>query len=263
MDDVLAAQRGDRDALERVVRTIRDDVYHLALRMLGDPEDARDASQEVLVRIVTRLGSFRGESRFRTWVYRVATNALLDAREGLRRPVRQFSELGPQIDAAVASYTAQPRSVDAAVIAEAKHVCLQGMLMCLDPPHRIAYILGEILEIESDAAAPMLDITAPAFRKRLSRARADMEAFVAGRCGLADPTNACRCHKLAPAAVDHGLVDPARLRFTKLPVLREDRLAIELEKLRTAVELFTSLPIYAADDAIAAWIRETLATERN
>src|SRR5262245_1976161 len=95
LDDVRAAQRGDRQALERVVRAIQDDVFHLAVRVLGDPEEARDASQEVLVRVVTRLGSFRGESRFRTWVYRVATNALLDVREGLRRPVRRFEELGP------------------------------------------------------------------------------------------------------------------------------------------------------------------------
>ncbi len=104
----------------------------------------------------------------------------------------------------------------------------------------------------------MLDITPAAFRKRVSRARSDMDAFLAHRCGLADPANPCRCHKLAPAAVDQGLIDPARLAMTRHPVVREDRLRLDVEQLRTAVELFRSLPSYAAGDAIAAWIRDTL-----
>jgi RNA polymerase sigma factor (sigma-70 family) len=89
---VELAQRGDRGALEDVVRAAQDDVFHLALRMLGDPEDARDACQEVLVRIVTKLGSFRGESQFRTWVYSVATHALLNFRKEMRRPETSFDE---------------------------------------------------------------------------------------------------------------------------------------------------------------------------
>ena len=67
---VAEAQAGDERALEDVVRAVRDDVFDLALRMLGDAADASDAAQEVLVRVVTKLSTFRGESGFRTWVYR-------------------------------------------------------------------------------------------------------------------------------------------------------------------------------------------------
>lgn len=128
--DVAAARRGDRDALERVVRAIQDPIYHLAMRMLGHPDDARDASQEVLVRVVTKLDSFRGDSRFMTWVYRVATNALLDTRKALQRRESTFDELGSALDAAVAAWSPQSPPVDRLVLDEAKQVCTQGMLLC-------------------------------------------------------------------------------------------------------------------------------------
>jgi RNA polymerase sigma factor (sigma-70 family) len=69
----------DIDALDSVLRLIEPGIYNLALRMLSHPEDARDATQEILIRIVTHLGSFRGDAAFSTWAYRVARNHLLAA----------------------------------------------------------------------------------------------------------------------------------------------------------------------------------------
>ena len=68
---VAKAADGDKVALEEVVRQIQDKVYGLALRMLWHPADAEDAAQEILIKIITHLGSFRGDSAFMTWVYRV------------------------------------------------------------------------------------------------------------------------------------------------------------------------------------------------
>ena len=146
---------------------------------------------------------------------------------------------------------------------EAKQVCTQGMLLCLDRPHRLAYILGEILELAGDEAAAILDITPAAYRKRLSRARADMEAFLAGRCGLANPDVTCRCHKLLPAAVAQGLVDPKRLVLATLPVSRADRLPIDIERARTAAEVFRSLAAYASTEDFGTQLREILDGDRN
>jgi RNA polymerase sigma factor (sigma-70 family) len=248
--DVTAAQGGDRDALERVVRAIQDDVFHLALRMIGDADAARDAAQEALVRIVTKLGSFRGESKFTTWAFRVATNALLDARESRYRREQSFDQLGTALDAAVA--TAGPATGETSrLLDEAKYVCTQGMLLCLDRAHRLAFILGEILELSGDEAAAILEISHAAFRKRLSRARDDMQAFLGKRCGFADPANACRCEKLLPVAVAQGLIDPDRLTLGALPTRKRDELHASVEQLRTAVEIFRSLPSYAVDADLA------------
>jgi RNA polymerase sigma factor (sigma-70 family) len=256
--DVAAAQRGDRVALERVVRAIQDTVYNVALRMLGHPDDARDASQEILVKVVTKLGSFQGESRFTTWVFRVATNALLDTRKSLRRRDSTFAEMGTALDTAVAAWTPSSHPESGAVVEEAKYVCTQGMLLCLDRPHRLAYILGEILELSGDEAAAILEISPAAFRKRLSRARADMEPFLASRCGLADPKASCRCHKVAAAAAATGMIERERPRFASLPVVRADQLSVDIEQLRSAAQVFRSLPEYATEEDLAARVRELI-----
>jgi sigma-70-like protein len=189
-------------------------------------------------------------------VYRVATNSLLDTRRA--RPDRTFEEFGAQIDGAVAAYSPERAPETAAVIDEAKLVCTQGMLACLDRAHRLAFILGEILELPGEEAAAILEITPAAFRKRLSRARDDMTAFLTGRCGLADPANACRCHKLAPAAVAAGIVDPTRLTMSRQATRKADELRVDVERLRSAVELFRSLPIYAAGTELGSWITTLL-----
>ena len=68
LGDLVRAASGDqRDALEELLRRLQQPIYSLAVRMLGHPEDARDATQEILIRIMTHLASFRGESRFMTW----------------------------------------------------------------------------------------------------------------------------------------------------------------------------------------------------
>jgi RNA polymerase sigma factor (sigma-70 family) len=75
---VRRAQEGDRDAVESLLLAVRDNIYRLALRMTGDADDALDATQEILVRVLTRLSTFNGEAAFTTWVHRVAVNHLLD-----------------------------------------------------------------------------------------------------------------------------------------------------------------------------------------
>jgi RNA polymerase sigma factor (sigma-70 family) len=258
---VAHAQAGDRSALEGVVRAIQDDVFDLALRMLGDADDARDASQEVLVRIVTKLSAFRGESKFRTWVYRVAANALLNFRGELRRKEISFEQAGAQLDLAIEHARDAPAPVDPAhdaLVNEVKLVCAHGMLLCLDRAHRLAYILGEILDLPGEDAAAVLEISSVAFRKRLSRARDEMETFLRAHCGLADPANACRCTKLLSTALAAGVIDPNRLVLKRLPTREADRLHIDVQRLRTAVEIFRSLPKYSSPTDFAGALRTVL-----
>jgi RNA polymerase sigma factor (sigma-70 family) len=259
---VRQAQSGDAAALAQIVRAIQDEVFDLALRMLGEPTDARDASQEVLVRVVTKLGSFRGESKFRTWVYRVAANAPLNFRGEIRRKETSFEEAEEQLQGAIAGAArAPPSAADAALLNEVKLVCAHGMLLSLDRPHRIAYVLGEILELTGEEGAVVLEISPAAFRKRLSRAREEMETFLKRNCGIADPANACRCTKLLPLAQAAGLVDPDRLVMTRLPTRESDRLHREVEKIRTAAEIFRSLPTYASPTDFSASLRALLSDD--
>lgn len=260
---VREAQGGDAAALEHVVRAVQDDIFGLAFRMLGHPDDARDAAQEVMIRVMTKLGTFQGESRFRTWVYRVAANGILNFRTALRTPGRSFAEAGEQLDAALDAYEAAPSAEPEReiLVNEVKLACTHGMLLCLDRPHRLAYVFGEILEFSGDDAAAILEISPAAFRKRLSRAREEMERFLQKHCGLADPTNRCRCAKLAPTAVATGVVDPRRLVLGSMRAKQADRLRLDIEEMRSAAEVFRSLPSYEAPTDFAAKVRSWLGAD--
>src|SRR5712692_4081176 len=172
--------------------------------MLWHPEDARDASQEILVRVVTHLSSFRSNSRFLTWVYRIAANYLISARrsrvEAQGLTFEQFAtDLADGLSDASTGSDEWP-AAKAVLLDEVKIGCMHALLTCLDRPHRLAYVLGEILEFEGPEAARVLGISAAAFRKRLSRARDAIVGFTRTHCGLVDADNPCRCIRRLPRA---------------------------------------------------------------
>lgn len=260
-DLVASAQRGQRSALERLLGKLRDPVYAVAIRMLGRPDDAADATQEILLRVATHLESFRGESGFSTWVYRVAANQLLTARarnKEARSGAETFDEAAAQLSAAL-EMSAGRSSDDRRLIEEVKLFCTHGMLLCLDREHRLAYILGVILELASEEGASILEITPEAFRKRVSRARASLEVFLQQQCGIVNTTCECRCAKLVPPSIELGLVDPERLRYAGHPTrARAERLRDDIEVFTNAAELFRSQPNYAAPAEFAESIRAML-----
>src|SRR2546430_1808506 len=101
---VARARGGDKHALDALLREMNDLVFRLAARMLGNLTDAEDATQEILIKLVTSLDSFRGESAFRTWVYRVASNHLLRAREQrARNLVETFDEISTRLEIGLTS----------------------------------------------------------------------------------------------------------------------------------------------------------------
>ena len=93
-DLAQAAAAGDAKAADAIVRALADDVYRLSLRMLWHPEDAEDATQEILVKVLTHLSTFRRESRLRTWVFRISANHLLSVKQsGLEKQQWSFDRL--------------------------------------------------------------------------------------------------------------------------------------------------------------------------
>ncbi|CAM3987098.1 RNA polymerase sigma factor [Nocardiopsis gilva] len=250
IDNVAAATDGEAEALERLVRGIQPELYRLAVRFFGDPRDAEDATQEALVQVVTRLDRFNGESAFSTWVYRVATNKFLSlARSQGERRALSLAEFDEELSR-VPSTPAEATSAhvaDRLLLEEVKIGCTLAMLLCLDRGHRMAYILGEIMELDHATGAAILDISAAAFRKRLQRSRTRITDLMRARCGLIDRRNACRCRLRVPVAVERGCVDPHDLVFAsskeqarQFPeVLREIR---RLEEADRAGALYRSHP---------------------
>lgn len=197
---------GDRDALETVVRSLQGDIYGSALRMLCNREDAEDATQEILVRIITRLAQFDFRSKLKTWAFRVAVNYILDVKksavEGLHLSFAQFAQ---DLHEGLA-LAAPDENEHSLLIEEVKIGCSLGMLQCLDRPHRLAYVLGEIFAMPGPEAAEVLEIAPDLFRKRLQHARAAILKFTRRHCGLVSDAAACSCNRQVPAALRAGKV---------------------------------------------------------
>lgn len=205
-DTARRAVDGDRDALDGVVRALQGDIYGLALRMLWNREDAEDATQEILVRVVTRLAQFDFRSRLKTWVYRIAVNYILDVKKSpVERMHLNFERFADDLADGLAA--GSPTDGEHSLLTEEVKIgCTLGMLQCLDRPHRLVYILGEILDLSGPEAAEALGISPDLFRKRLQRARTAMMSFTRAYCGLVSDAAACSCNRRVPAALRKGRV---------------------------------------------------------
>ncbi len=214
---VSAAQKGDRGALTEVVERHRPWVYNIAVRMMGDPGSAEDATQDIFIKVVRRIDSFEGRSSFRTWLYRVAFHHLLNAkRSGVEEHIGTFEEYGAGLQAAPdLDLDGIPPPERELLVEEAMTACMTGMLLCLNRDQRLAYVLGSVFEIADTLAAEILDVPPATFRKRLQRARADLHKFMNDQCGLINKNNPCRCARKTRTFLQAGFVDRRELKFQR------------------------------------------------
>src|SRR5580692_4479480 len=176
-DDELVekAKNGDRAALEKLVLRHQAWIYNIAVRMVFQPHDAEEVTQEVLVKVITKLGSFKGESKFRTWLYRIAANHVLNMkRRSAESQVTTFADYGAAIDSTPDADLPDRKSVPVSLpilVEEAKNSCTMGMLLCLDRKQRLIFTLGEILGASDTVGGEVLEMTADNFRQCLARDR--------------------------------------------------------------------------------------------
>jgi RNA polymerase sigma factor (sigma-70 family) len=261
------ARNGDRAALEELVLRHQAWVYNVAVRMVFDPHDAEEVTQEVLVKVITKLSTFRGDSSFRTWLYRIAANHVLNMRRRTAETqAPTFADFAAALDRTPDLDLPDPRAVPVelpVLVEEAKTSCTMGMLLCLDRRQRLVFTLGAILGASDAVGGEVLEMTAENFRQALSRARRDLHQFMNGQCGLVNAGNPCRCAKKTRGFIEAGHVDPQRLLFVSEHVQRVRDVAPEtvgeIDDVveREHVAVFRDHPFLRPTDQ-AGWLRRLL-----
>ena len=256
---VARARSGSREALEELVRRHQGWIYNIAVRMLYHPHDAEDATQEILIKAVTRLSSFEGRSSFRTWLYRIVVNHVLNMKRGrVEQTSISFRSYGHELDNTPDLDLPDPSSAPADVhllVTEAMISCVSGMLLCLDREQRLTYILGEIFGVTDTVAAELLEISGENFRQRLARARRDLHNFMNDKCGLVNRANPCRCAKKTRGFIQAGHVDPEHLLFAR-DHIRQVREVVPqtYEAIRTlddqCADIYRQHPFYESPDLV-------------
>ncbi|MCL5808020.1 MAG: RNA polymerase sigma factor, partial [Deltaproteobacteria bacterium] len=241
----------------------QDKIYWLALRMLYNPSDAEDASQEILLKIITHLGTFRGESAFTTWTYRVAVNHLLTLRR--RQPELEavsFEEYEKSLDldSPVDWQESRSSALQRIYVEEIMISCLQGLLLCLDREHRLAFLLVEVFDVSSEQGAAILETTPTAFRKRLSRARERIQDFLTRNCALINPDNPCTCERYVISQHYLERVGEKDLVFARHPCRSGQEGGIthrikEMDELTRIAALYKQYPDFQAPSTLIENIR--------
>ncbi len=170
---------------EEVFRDYAPRIFHIARRLLGNEADAEDVTQDVLLQVVRKLGSFRGDAQLSTWLHRVTVNAALAHRQ--KRANRQKREAG-EFDDNTAADDAAPSagavrrwgvSPDAPVLAAEQQAIIEDAIARLPEPFRDVYVLADVEELPNAEIGEMLGLSIPAVKSRLHRARLRMRDALA------------------------------------------------------------------------------------
>jgi len=226
---------GDINALQTLLSHTQTQVFNLSVRMLFSKEDAEDATQDILIRIVNGLHQFRGDSQFSTWVYAVARNYLISAKKKKAEAQEiSFELMGYDLQRTIPDRTnPADEYINLIATADLKVGCTQAMLLCLNREQRLIFILSKIYKINSIEGAQIFSVSPQTYRKRLSRITQKMQSFLQENCGLINPSATCRCQKRLPYAVEMKRVNPSKPYFLEPYAGKE-----QVEKILSAMEKF-------------------------
>lgn len=191
-DEALAAHAaaGDESAFEALVGRYQARAFRLAHRLVGPDGDAQDVLQEAFLQVFRKLASFRGESRFSTWLFRIVTNAaLMQRRSRSRRPAESLEAYLPRFDAN-GLHAATPAQLQ--VAARADELLDQRALAQkaregierLPETYRAAFVLRDLEELETAEVAVVLGLEPAAVRQRVHRARLMLRGYLGHVAGV-------------------------------------------------------------------------------
>ena len=257
------ATAGDKEALETLVAGVQDIVFNLSLRMLGTFADAEDATQDILLKMITHLSSFRGDSSFTTWVFRIAVNHLKNYKKHMfaHYPL-SFEYYGDDIEnGKIQDVPDLTQNVEKDILAEElKMSCTNVMLQCLDTESRCIFILGTMFKVDSRIAGDILEMTPQAYRKRLSRVREKMADFLNSYCGEYGGGK-CRCKDRVNYAIKNHRINPLQLDYTKAAEISESTLLDvknAMEDIDNLSQDFSFCKPYQSPECIKNLIQELL-----
>jgi RNA polymerase sigma-70 factor (ECF subfamily) len=187
---IARLQAGEMEAFDEVVAEFQSLVYALSLRILGDPEDARDATQETFLKVYRHFAHFRGEASLRTWICRIAINQARSTERWWRRRHRsetrsldgqlksngkQDSSLGDRLPSSIATPEAE------ALLRERLEI-IERALTRLKKDFRVAVILRDIEGLSYDEIAYVTEVSIGTVKSRIARGREMLREMVQERC---------------------------------------------------------------------------------
>ncbi len=264
LDLISQSLQGDLHALESIILRHQSWIYNLAIRMVYDPYAAEDITQEVLIKLITKLGSFDPEkSAFRTWLYRIVVNHVINAKRSKNESIIENALRGEGFEefvARVPDRRSPSRPGSDMYSDEIKMACVQCILFCLNRRERMIFILGVVFGVTDVIGSEICEVSKVNFRKILSRSRNKVYLFFRDNCSLLNESNPCRCSDYLNPLIKGGLINPKDLL-----VMRDSHGSIQdavssgirhiEDSYGEFVSLFRSQPFLKPPDMIL-WLRD-------
>jgi RNA polymerase sigma factor (sigma-70 family) len=212
---IKQALEGDKNALNELIKIHEPFIYNVAWKYTNNPEEAKDLTQEVLIKVVTKLSTFKEKSAFKTWVYRIVVNQFLQTK---RRPMEDrwenFDVFSTELNSIPSPEVSPEEEIEHELRTKtARTRCMSGMLMCLTREQRLIYILGDVFNLDHTIGAEVFGLSKQNYRVKLSRTRKEFHAFMNQQCGLVNTDNPCRCSKKAKAMEATGKMQTDKKMF--------------------------------------------------
>ena len=177
-------QAGDAGAYEKLLQRYQNPVFNLAWRLLNDPTDAADVTQEVFLKVFRNLSGFRGQASLRTWIYRIAVNEAHNRRRWLFRHRRGETGLDELFDDSESRerplVDSSQSPFDFAMNCEAQGLLEEG-LAAVNPIFRAALVLREVEDLSYEEIADVLEISLGTVKSRILRGREALRSYLASR----------------------------------------------------------------------------------
>jgi RNA polymerase sigma factor (sigma-70 family) len=267
---VTKAVNGSREDLEALILRHQSWVYNIALRMVCDADDAKDITQEILIKVLTNLATYNADkASFRTWLYRIVANHVINHKKSnYKYGTLNFDDSHFSI---IPDENPGNSPEERLLIQELKISCYIGSLLCFNPRDRLVFILGAMLSVPDTVGSEVMEISRVNYRKILSRSRKKLFDYMHGNCGLLDPKNQCHCTKKIKGAIRMGLLDSNKIVFHNVNVKKiNEMIDHKIEevdsfwdrKMDEFIRRFQEHPFYESDD-LRKWLFSTIEKGEN
>lgn len=177
---IKKAKKGDSAAFSALMEQHFAMIYNLALRMSGNPDDASDLTQEVMIKLFKNIGAFEGKSKFSTWVYRVASNTCLDELRKIKRKKTVSLDAEYETEDGSVGYEAEDTAPTPDVSAERSELktIVAKAVSRLGEEYRTAVILRDINGLSYTEIAEVIGCSVGTVKSRISRGRANLKEIL-------------------------------------------------------------------------------------
>jgi RNA polymerase sigma factor (sigma-70 family) len=266
IDLIARSLKGDTGALEEIILRHQSWIYNIALTMTGDVHGAEDITQEVLIKVITKLSTYDShKAAFRTWLYRIVVNHIVNLKYNQKE--KFFSEIvlsynhGEHIDLHPDTRKSF-RPGHALIAEETKTSCVLCILLCLSRMERIIFILGVLFDVTDRIGSEICGISRGNFRKILSRSRKKIFNFFDSNCSLLHENNPCTCAKQTDFLIRAGMIDIRDLAMNRDSFgAIQEVLGDSVRDLESSyyefLALFKGQPFFKGPDTVQ-WLRNLL-----